>query len=390
MKLKINKACDLNSISVLPPHARSSLLPPQSQSQPRSQLSQQSFSQGMSSQQNAMFSQISQNSFDEENQRFSSQEKDNSVKRLSCLAPSSYPRDESQLPISRSSANLTRRWSSSLPEQKCQLNDELEHKFATMETLVSRLGMILDSVQSDVMQVNKGTKELSLAVEGIRQKLIAQDDSLHLLNRGQEELKTNLDVGLRSVSNQLSNMYQKDQMQEIMSTVMTFPNQIQTIVHKQAEELSKWLSDDLQAIFCSLNTLNQKHLPLAILPPKVTGGDSSQQKPLVRSEPQPTTIFNHGQFGPKTEPGGWKTVKPDRPTQSNRQGNSCRNIKQRRFSPLARPQKVVVSLDDDSDDEFSCIVVEKELDNFLLDEEAEQILKKARRRKRKQSCKRVC
>ncbi|KAH9604118.1 hypothetical protein KSS87_010458 [Heliosperma pusillum] len=183
MKLKINKACDLNSISVLPPHTRrSSLMPPQSQ--PRSQPSQQSFSQGVSS--NAMFSQISQNSFDEfltENQfeylkgeainclisdlfvveRFGSQEKDNSMKRLSCLAPNSYPREESQLPISRSSANLTRRWSSSLPEQKCQLNDELEHKFATMETMLSRLGMIVDSVQSDIMQVNKGTKELSLA-----------------------------------------------------------------------------------------------------------------------------------------------------------------------------------------------------------------------------------
>jgi hypothetical protein len=34
-----------------------------------------------------------------------------------------------------------------------------------METSLSRFGMILDSVQSDVMQVYKGTKEVSLESE---------------------------------------------------------------------------------------------------------------------------------------------------------------------------------------------------------------------------------
>ncbi|GKU88107.1 hypothetical protein SLEP1_g2408 [Rubroshorea leprosula] len=66
MNLKINKACDLNSISVLPPHARKSntvTSGPQA-SYLRSQPSQQSISQGFSSQP-AFFSQISQNSLDE-------------------------------------------------------------------------------------------------------------------------------------------------------------------------------------------------------------------------------------------------------------------------------------------------------------------------------------
>ncbi|KAE8723085.1 hypothetical protein F3Y22_tig00013285pilonHSYRG00317 [Hibiscus syriacus] len=66
MKLKISKACDLGSISVFPPHTRRSSLPPSvpQSSQLRSQPSQQSFSQGISSQ-HALFSQISQNSLDE-------------------------------------------------------------------------------------------------------------------------------------------------------------------------------------------------------------------------------------------------------------------------------------------------------------------------------------
>ena len=34
-----------------------------------------------------------------------------------------------------------------------------------IETSLNRFGMILDSVQSDVMQVNKGTKEMLLESE---------------------------------------------------------------------------------------------------------------------------------------------------------------------------------------------------------------------------------
>ncbi|KAK7837175.1 hypothetical protein CFP56_021652 [Quercus suber] len=131
MKLKINKACDISSISVFPPHARrSSAVPtgPNAQaSQLQSQQSQQSFSQGFSSQ-HGMFSQLSQNSLNE-----------------------------------------------------AVTNDQNE------KTL---FGMILDSVQSDVMQVNKGTKEVSLESEysiptvntlkmdSTRQKLIVQDNFL--------------------------------------------------------------------------------------------------------------------------------------------------------------------------------------------------------------------
>lgn len=86
------------------------------------------------------------------------------------------------MPITRSSTNLPHRWSSAtVPDHKCQLNDEFEHRIAMMETSLSRIGMVLDSVQTDVMQVNKGTKELSLEVEGIRQKSIVHDDTLHQL-----------------------------------------------------------------------------------------------------------------------------------------------------------------------------------------------------------------
>lgn len=59
-------------------------------------------------------------------QRFGSQERDNSLKRVSSLPPISYPREESQMPVSRSSNNVTRRWnSSSGPDYRCNLTEGL-------------------------------------------------------------------------------------------------------------------------------------------------------------------------------------------------------------------------------------------------------------------------
>ena len=46
--------------------------------------------------------------------------------------------------------------------QTGQLSEGLEHRITMMETSFNRFGMILDSIQNDVMQVNKGTKEVTL------------------------------------------------------------------------------------------------------------------------------------------------------------------------------------------------------------------------------------
>ncbi|KAK6140621.1 hypothetical protein DH2020_025636 [Rehmannia glutinosa] len=190
MKLKINKACDLSSISVLPPHSRrsstvSSGLESSSiygRSQTASQLrpqqthqSQPTLSQGVSSQ-HGFFSQFSQNSQDEiltNEVKLGSQERENSGRRSSCLPPISYARDESQMMVSRSSNNLMRKWSGQ--EFKCQVSEELEHRVGMIETSLSRLGMVLDSVQSDIIQVNKATKEVALEMKAVRQKLIVDD-----------------------------------------------------------------------------------------------------------------------------------------------------------------------------------------------------------------------
>ena len=54
-------------------------------------------------------------------QRFGSQERENSAKKISCLPPPSCSREESQMQISRSSANLMRKWNSaSVTDHRCK------------------------------------------------------------------------------------------------------------------------------------------------------------------------------------------------------------------------------------------------------------------------------
>ncbi|KAJ8749057.1 hypothetical protein K2173_013502 [Erythroxylum novogranatense] len=92
-------------------------------SHPRSQHSQQSFSEGISSQ-HGMLSQLSQTSLDEgqiNNLRFGSQERENSAKKPSYLPPIIYSREESQMLISRTSTNVIRKWNpASFQDYKCR------------------------------------------------------------------------------------------------------------------------------------------------------------------------------------------------------------------------------------------------------------------------------
>ncbi|KAB5527100.1 hypothetical protein DKX38_020947 [Salix brachista] len=424
MKLKINKACDLSSISVLPPQSRrSSSIPagPQQASQFRSQQSQQSFSQGFSSQ-HGIFSQISQTSLDEALTndrvdshfdsplfRFSSQEQENYVKKPSCLPVISYKREESQLPVSRSSSNLVRKWSAApVPDHKCKINEELQHRIGMMETSLTKFGMILDSVQSDVMQVKKGIKEESLEMEGMRQKLIVLDTSLQLMNKGQEDVKFSLEGSLKSVSEQLSKDRYQDKLQQIFSALSTLPKQTETFLCKLQKELCTTFTKEIQAccfllpclikiilkcpeMACSLKTpLNQKCPSITVLSPKVTSHHvTPERKPEpVKNPAMLSKVAGQAKTVPMVEMGGWKSVKVKQRTFT--QAASPREQKRNKVSSDQQEEqsRVIIDSDEEIDGVFSCFLDVKEtgIRNPIIGESKEdtaRILRKARRQKRK-------
>ncbi|KAL7121376.1 hypothetical protein ACP275_02G178400 [Erythranthe tilingii] len=401
MKLKINKACDLSSISVLPPQSRktsavSSGLESSSsifgRSQTASQLrpqqpqqSQLTLSQGVSSQ-HGLFSQFSQNSQDDilTNEKIGSQERENSARRTSCLPPVSYSREESQMMVSRNSNNLVRKWPGQ--EVKCQISEELEHRMGMIETSLSRLGMILDSVQSDIMQVNKGTKEVLLETKGVWQKLIVHDESLQSMKKGQEDIRSCLEMGLKSLSDQVKQIIDQESPREIISMLSALTEKIDSQMVKLQNDIHKDFCQEIQAMSSSMKTSIQRQTSPSVRGPKSV----SCYAPLLevqfpnnstrRFKAQQTSVL------PKAETGGWTSVKQERAT--SKVGNLDKRSNPIKPSPNQMECRVLIESDDETDAGFSCLFKEKgtEIDEYSkeqAEEETARILRKARRRKRK-------
>ncbi|XP_052724013.1 putative recombination initiation defects 3 [Vigna angularis] len=430
--MKINKACDLSSISVFPPpllHSRkannvSSGLQV-SHSQHRTQPSQQSFSQGLSSQ-HGLLSHFSQNSLDEavttNEPRVGSQEQENSLRRLSSLPRPTYSREESHPLNSRSSSNLMLKWNSA--DHKGQLSEGLEHRIGIMETSLSRFAMILDSVQSDVMQVNKGTKEIILEVECIRQKLIAQDNSFQLMTKGQEEFKAMIDGNLKSLSEQMSHVSKKEKLQDVYLAVSPLPRLIEASMQSVKNDLCN-ITKEMQArtiwqfimintcrrikllnslalflfllvygISSNLKSFNQKNMA----PPSLSLKNLSKQvitpkkrQPLAKE----ANTSLQAAVAPEVEMGGWKSVKKERVTFSDKASEKVQKKKEpqtEKFMKGGIDCAIVIESDEETEVGFSCLVKEnagrsgEDLFGKLTkeeEEETERILRKARRRKRK-------
>ncbi|KAJ4728273.1 Protein PAIR1-like protein [Melia azedarach] len=395
MKLKINKACDLSSISVFPPHARrtSALASGPQASQLRTQQSQQSFSQGISSQ-HGIVSQLSQSSLDEivtNDQRAYSQEPETSAKKYSCLPPASYTREESQMPMSRSSTNLVRKWNPvSASDQRCQISGELERRIGMMETSLNRFGMILDSVQNDVVQVNRGSKEVLLEVQGICQKLIVQDTLLQLMNKGQEDVKASLDGGLKYLFDQLGKNLYEDKFKEIFLELSSLPGKIEASLLKLHTELCSFLTKEMKTMTCSMKSPNQEDRVATVTSQKRTRCHvTSERKPKPQNNPAvPPEVSVQGIQVAKVEMGGWKSVRKE-PTLE--QSVASKEIKLKGVSSVrqAKECRIIIDSDEEIDGGLSCLIDKKEIgnnENKMMEDvkvETERILRKARRQKRK-------
>ncbi|KAK4371924.1 hypothetical protein RND71_007308 [Anisodus tanguticus] len=391
MKLKMNKASDLRSISVLPPHARrtsvvpsaaeSSVFGKSQASQVRSQQqSQQSLSQGFSSQQ-AIYSQLSQSSLDEfipNEQRLGSQERENSAKRMSCMPQINYTREESKLQLSKPLTNYMRKWS--VPENKCQITEELEHKIGMVETSLSRQGMILDSIQGDIMQVNRGTKEILMEMESLRPKLVSHDELLQLMNKGREDLKASLEMTFKPMFEELRENNYQENIRDLLSLLRAMPNKLEMLPSVVGLMLLHLYSYCLQIIALGPDCHGQKHETTPVDPPKGINACSPPREVKFLKKYQRRTML------PKIEMGSWTTVKNNQT--SMKQKIPIRSHKHREAFQQGREHRITIESDEDIDAGFSCLLEKNGTGIHPLDdaeEETARILRKARRRKRKHS-----
>ncbi|XP_015690593.2 protein PAIR1 [Oryza brachyantha] len=265
MKLKMNKACDIASISVLPPRrtggsgmsaAASAAVASQPRSQPLSFSQQGVGSGGASLLHSHSQSQLSQASIDDNllglhllsparDQRFGVHE--DSSKRMPSLPASSGScvREESQLQLAKVPSNSMHRWNPSVADTRCQVaNEDVERKFQHLASSLHKMGMVVDSVQSDVMQLNRSMKEASLDSSSIRQKVVLLESSLQQILKGQEDLKSLFESSIKGNPDQTSvlNSHAR-KLDEISSTLSTLQTLMQANIRaSKLDEISSTLS----------------------------------------------------------------------------------------------------------------------------------------------------
>ncbi|KAJ3681909.1 hypothetical protein LUZ60_014482 [Juncus effusus] len=392
MKLRISKVCDLSSISVLPPRRTGgSSSAGQGASQLRSQ-SQQSFSQGISQ------SQLSQASFDENlltDQRFNSNN-DNSSKIVPSLPAASSTRDES-LPLSRITNNFVPRWnnpsssSSSVRESRCQVSEEIEQRLRQLDGTINRMGMILDSVQSDVLQISRAVKEVSHENDGIRQKMVQSENSLEQVLKGQENIKAVIEESLKGVSDILAKNSNPTKLNEISSVLSVLSDKIQVNFAKLHSEIIRLFSKETQIIVNNMKSFSSREP----VPNQTTASRPANDiKPLGKAPVPMIKQLASNPMGNNTRlPVLNKGEEKLKFLQSKLTGNSCTNLPpQKEPIPVRKTKNNIICLDSDeeSDGSSSCLIMKKETvekESCWMKEANEdtlRILRKARKRKRKQ------
>lgn len=380
MRLNINKACDLNSISVLPPQSRkrssgfNSVLDSNvtRMSQPSMLRSQQS--QGLS------LSQLSQSSFDDiltnDLQRLGSEDQSSS-KRMAHLGPITSKREDSHFQLSRpTNNNVSRLILGSASEKRCmqssQVNNELEHRIGLMENNLSRLGRFLDSVQGDVMQVNKSVKDVALGTESIRQKMVVQDNLLQLILKGEDEIKSSLDRSL-NCEHQLKTEANERMFNEISTLISSLLNQIEFRISTLKNEVVEAFVKEMKEIECSLKSTNSfRTVPANPLRKNVAA--QFQKNQSLKNQVNGSSTNCPGKLmGMKDVNVGTKKMQSPYPFIKKRQ-------KERNFS-------ITIDSDEDIDIGLSCLLGDKRTDlstSFSEDikEESMKILRKARRKRK--------
>ncbi|KAF8017113.1 hypothetical protein BT93_H2348 [Corymbia citriodora subsp. variegata] len=219
------------------------------------------------------------------------------------------------MPISRNSNKLIQKWSaSSSLDGGSQITEELERKIGLMEASLSRFGIVVDSVQSDVMQVNKRTKEISLEVESIHQKLITQDNSLQQMSKGQEDIKASLDGCFKSISEQLNKHKNEDRLQEVFSALSALPEKVEELMLKLQDQLQNTFTKEMQAARHIL--WDQESAAPAVLPVKRNIICALPQRKAQQLQSSAANSAAHLQtnMSLKTELGRWMSVKSEKAT----------------------------------------------------------------------------
>ncbi|URE30099.1 hypothetical protein MUK42_19670 [Musa troglodytarum] len=279
------------------------------------------------------------------------------------------------------------RWNAaSMSDNRFQASEELENKLRHIESSISRVGMILDSVQSDVMQVNRAAKELSLEAEGIRQKVSLLENSMQQMVKWEDDIKAFLGGSLTSISDQLNKISSSGKVNDIASAVATLQEQIFSRLARLECEICRIFSEK-EVRESGIKSSNNQHSVKFQSPMSRNYMDikESLKGDIAKKEVSVAPLMSNKQRSPPFKKEGKLESFKSKLTEPKH------NVKHKHIIPHIKQEefvRVIVDLDEESDGGISCLIVNKETgkkSSFMeeVQEDTLRILRKARMKKRR-------
>ncbi|URE30107.1 hypothetical protein MUK42_19670 [Musa troglodytarum] len=223
--------------------------------------------------------------------------------------------------------------------------------------------MILDSVQSDVMQVNRAAKELSLEAEGIRQKVSLLENSMQQMVKWEDDIKAFLGGSLTSISDQLNKISSSGKVNDIASAVATLQEQIFSRLARLECEICRIFSEK-EVRESGIKSSNNQHSVKFQSPMSRNYMDikESLKGDIAKKEVSVAPLMSNKQRSPPFKKEGKLESFKSKLTEPKH------NVKHKHIIPHIKQViffkeefvRVIVDLDEESDGGISCLIVNKE------------------------------
>ncbi|XP_039801741.1 protein PAIR1-like isoform X9 [Panicum virgatum] len=143
-------------------------------------------------------------------------------------------------------------WKPSLPDSEpsnASTTFDVECKFQHLECSVHKMGMVLDSVQNDVIRLNRAMKDATLDSNSIKKKAVVLERSLQEICKGEDDLKELVENCTKTNPDQLNVMNShSSNLDEISLTLSAWPKQIQADLRLLQSDISSVLTGEMQGI----------------------------------------------------------------------------------------------------------------------------------------------
>ncbi|XP_044321494.1 protein PAIR1 isoform X4 [Triticum aestivum] len=195
---------------------------------------------------------------------------DDSSERMPPFPPSSacgaQEEPQQQQPVIIPSST-TLRWNPSPTDTRCRVNEDAECRFQQLSGSVHKVGMVLDSVQTDVIQLNRTMKDASVESGGVQQKFDLLEDTLQKIIKGQNDLKVLAENSMKSNSDQLNVLNSRtSKLNEMSLVVSVCPKQVQADLRELHGDIFRVLTKDMEGVVRDIRSLNTRPAAMSMLP----------------------------------------------------------------------------------------------------------------------------